>query len=156
MDKYQMAVDLITQCEGCKLQAYQDSKGIWTLGIGTIKFPDGSKVQQGDECTLEEAQGYLNDHLTKYVYPSVDKICTTSSGQETIPPRIYAALSSLAYNEGSSSLGGSIARAVYDRNWSELASGFRLYNKITINGVKQVSQGLVNRREIEIKYFMES
>jgi lysozyme len=40
--------------EGCKLSAYQDSKGVWTIGFGHT-----SGVQPGDTCTQEQADVWL-------------------------------------------------------------------------------------------------
>ena len=36
---------LIKHFEGCRLEAYQDSVGIWTIGYGTIKgVKEGDKI----------------------------------------------------------------------------------------------------------------
>lgn len=41
--------------EGCKLQAYQDIAGVWTIGYGNTFYEDGTKVKQGDKITKERA-----------------------------------------------------------------------------------------------------
>jgi lysozyme len=54
--------ELVKHFEGCKLKAYKDSAGIWTIAIGCITYPNGNKVKQGDTCTTEQAKEYfLND-----------------------------------------------------------------------------------------------
>lgn len=40
--------------EGCKLVAYQDQVGRWTIGFGHTMG-----VQQGDTCTQEQAEAWL-------------------------------------------------------------------------------------------------
>jgi lysozyme len=34
--------------EGCKLKAYQDTKGIWTIGVGHAHVPEGTVWTQAD------------------------------------------------------------------------------------------------------------
>lgn len=146
-DKQMTVVRLIETLEGCKLKAYRDSIGIWTIGIGTVKRPDGSKIKEGDTCTKEQAYEWVNAHLSKNIYPIVDKL----QNQFLFNDRIYASLCSLAYNIGSSLSGPSIITALKDANMSELAQAFRKY----VKAGDKIIQGLVNRRESEIKFFME-
>ena len=37
--------DLIQSFEGLELNAYKDSVGIWTIGVGNIVYADGTKVK---------------------------------------------------------------------------------------------------------------
>lgn len=39
--------------EGTRYKAYQDSKGIWTIGRGIKYYENGVKVKKGDQITLE-------------------------------------------------------------------------------------------------------
>lgn len=67
----------------------------------------------------------------------------------------FDALVSLAFNAGPTSVlpGNEMMRAVnLDLNWVS-EQNFSVYNKVTINGEKVVSQGLVNRREAEWEMF---
>lgn len=151
MDKKEMAINLIIKCEGIKLSAYKDSGGIPTIGIGTVKFPDGKPVKMGDKCTIDEAKSYLKDHLNKYVFPAIDKL--TAKGETTMPDTVYAALCSFVYNLGEGALKGpSIAKALAAHNWADLAAGFKKY--VNVNG--QFCQGLANRRDTETKFFLEA
>lgn len=70
--------------EGCKLSAYQDGGGKWTIGIGTTIYPDGKPVQKGHTCTLDqakmwflwgmqEAERKLNKWLTGYVLKTLEQ-----------------------------------------------------------------------------------
>ncbi len=56
-------IDLVKQFEGCKLKAYKDPVGIWTIGIGTIMYPDGKRVKQGDIITMQQAEEFLMHEL---------------------------------------------------------------------------------------------
>ena len=48
------AVNLIKQFEGCRLTAYQDSVGVWTIGYGTTnadKSITGLTIKKGTNIT---------------------------------------------------------------------------------------------------------
>ena len=51
-------LDLIKQCEGCRLEAYQDVAGIWTIGYGHIRG-----VTPGMQLTQQQADQALLDDL---------------------------------------------------------------------------------------------
>ena len=55
----QVGLDFITEFEGFYSKAYQDQAGIWTIGIGTIKYPRGVKVAKSDTCSKEDANRWL-------------------------------------------------------------------------------------------------
>lgn len=148
-NKEKLATDLlIKSCEGLKLKAYKDSVGKATIGCGTIKYPDGTLVKMGDTCTQEQAFEWLNDHLSRFIYPVVDAL----QAQYGFSDAVYCSLCSFAYNLGTGALkGDSIVSALQSGNLDNLATAFRKY----VKAGGQVIQGLVNRREIEIKHFME-
>lgn len=51
-------VDLVKRYEGLRLEAYQDSVGVWTVGYGHTKG-----VREGDTCTPEQAEAWLVEDL---------------------------------------------------------------------------------------------
>ncbi|NCC99985.1 MAG: lysozyme [Bacteroidia bacterium] len=51
-------INLIKQYERCRLTAYKDSVGIWTIGYGHT-----SGVKQGDTCTADQAESYFKSDL---------------------------------------------------------------------------------------------
>lgn len=55
------AISLIKKYEGCRLSAYQDAVGIWTIGFGTTRIHDRAVVQS-DVLTLTECEQYLIEH----------------------------------------------------------------------------------------------
>ena len=62
----QDGIDLIKRFESCRLTAYQDFGGVWTIGWGHTKdVCEGMTVSQNeaDACLvtdLEEYEGYVN------------------------------------------------------------------------------------------------
>lgn len=50
---------LTEQFEGCKLAAYQDSKGVWTIGYGHT-----AGVREGDTCTQIQAEIWLQQDIS--------------------------------------------------------------------------------------------
>ena len=49
------------------LKAYLDSGGVWTIGIGTIRYPNGKAVKAGDTITPEQRDEYLLFELREKV-----------------------------------------------------------------------------------------
>lgn len=64
--------------EGCRLEAYQDSGGVWTIGFGHT-----AGVKRGDVCTVEQAEQWLgvdSAPLLKLVHDlSLDAISPVAS-----------------------------------------------------------------------------
>lgn len=51
---------LVWEFEGCKLEAYKDTGGVWTIGVGaTYNHKKSRKVQQGDFITKDEALDFF-------------------------------------------------------------------------------------------------
>ena len=58
-------LELIKEFEGCSLKSYQDAVGVWTIGYGKIVYADGSRVQEGQLCTKEQAERWLLEDVEK-------------------------------------------------------------------------------------------
>lgn len=142
--------NLITLLEGLELKAYQDSVGVWTIGIGTIQYPNGEKVKKGDICTTSQAYDYL-----KY---EVDKKVGTINGLlhgVVLNQNQFDAIVLLAYNIG---VGGFASSSVLRRlrknpNDATIKNAWMLWNKGTINGKKIEIKGLTNRRKKEYQLY---
>ena len=52
-------------CEGLYLKAYQDTRGVWTIGYGRIRHDDGTPVHEGETCTEEQAEAWLLTDLER-------------------------------------------------------------------------------------------
>ena len=58
-------LDLVEHYEGLRLEAYRCPAGVLTIGYGTIRYPEGEKVKEGDTCTKEQAEVWLKYELNK-------------------------------------------------------------------------------------------
>lgn len=142
----------ITEFEGFYPKAYQDQAGIWTIGIGTIKYPNGTKVAKGDTCTREQAEMWLDHEVTeKCAY--FNQVLAKIQWQPT--QNQYDALVSFLYNVGIGKCyqETTMGDAIYTKHPALIAEAFLIYNKYTWLGIKRVSKGLDRRRKAEKKLF---
>jgi len=58
MEITDLCLKKIEKFEGCKLTSYQDSKGIWTIGVGHTNH-----VQPFQKITLEQARYFLKQDI---------------------------------------------------------------------------------------------
>ncbi|HAX78659.1 MAG TPA: lysozyme, partial [Cyanobacteria bacterium UBA11372] len=91
----QNCLDLIKKWEGLRLHAYKDPVGIPTIGYGTIRYPNGQKVQIGDTITQQEAEAFLQLECDE-VAEKVSKLVSGIS----LNQNQFDALVSLCYNIG--------------------------------------------------------
>lgn len=54
-------IDYLKAAEGCKLTAYQDSVGVWTIGYGHT-----AGVKRGDRITQYQAEQFLREDLGRF------------------------------------------------------------------------------------------
>lgn len=140
---------IIREFEGLRLKAYQDSKGIWTIGYGTIKYPTGVRVRAGDTITIEQAEQYLKNDCA-WVDAALDKLVRVPIKQNQ-----FDALASFVYNVGESQFSTStLLSYINEKRTLEASHQFLLWNKVTKNGVKVVERGLDNRRHKERALFL--
>ena len=138
-------MSLLEQFEGLRLEAYLDSAGIATIGFGTIKYPDGSKVKKGDKITKAQAKQYKLHDLKEF------ESTVNTSVKASLTQNQYDALVSLSYNIGSGAFKNStLLKKLNSGDYKSAAEQFLAWNKA---GGKKV-QGLVNRREAEQKLFL--
>jgi len=140
-----VGVELIAQAEGCRLTAYQDISGVWTIGWGQT----GPDIKAGMKWTQQEADRRFCQTLTE-----VSDAVSDLVSPEPIDMREHSALVSLAYNIGIDAFSRSSVLAAHNRgDKPAAAAAFALWNKATINGKKQVVQGLVTRRAKEAELY---
>ena len=137
---------LLEQFEGLRLEAYLDSAGIATIGFGTIKYPDGSKVKKGDKIIKDQAKEYKLHDLKEFE-STVNTYVTVPLSQNQ-----YDALVSLSYNIGSNAFKNStLLKKLNSSDYKGAAEQFLVWNKVNSKRV----QGLVNRREAERNLFLK-
>lgn len=141
---------LIKHFESCRLHAYKDSAGIWTIGWGNTRYENGARVKAGDKIPQWRAdqlfskisQRFVNDvnYLTKGIY---------------LKQHQFDALVSFAYNVGSDIDLDKIAEGLGDSTLLKLVLNnpenpdiSKEFLKWRKSGAKVVD-GLVRRRKAE-------
>jgi lysozyme len=139
----QTAFAFIKAREGCKLTAYRDSGGVWTVGYGAT----GPDIVEGTVWTQQKAD---TDLATRVGH--IGNIVATKTATAYLSDQQTAALISFAYNVGLGAFGGStLLKYVIARNWIAAAKQFIAWDK---DGGNEV-QGLLKRRFYEGAMFLE-
>lgn len=146
MNVNQRTIDLIKEFEGCKLTAYQDIVGVWTIGYGITEGAGvGIKPSKGMTITQEQAEDLLRRAVDKFA-TRVDELITAN-----VNANEFGACVSLAYNIGPNAFAKStVLRELNAGRKDAAAAAFQMWNKA--GGV--VSKGLVRRREAEKQLFL--
>ena len=130
---------LIKHFESCKLQAYQDQHGVWTLGWGHT-----AGVAEGATCTQAQADQWFEED-SKATISLVDESITTNVNQNQ-----FDAMVSFTYNEGiGRERSSTLLKLVNSRDFVGAAAEFPKWDIVTINGVPTKSAGLLRRRMAE-------
>ncbi|EFE7260132.1 TPA: lysozyme [Enterobacter roggenkampii] len=138
-------IALIKQFEGCKLTAYQDSVGVWTIGYGWTQPVDGKPIHAGMVIKQETAERLLKTGLVSYE-SDVSRLVKVGLTQGQ-----FDALVSFTYNLGARSLSTStLLRKLNAGDYAGAADEFLRWNKA---GGK-VLNGLTRRREAERALFL--
>ena len=125
--------------EKCKLAAYDDGVGVWTIGWGHTKG-----VQRGDECTQEQADAWFDEEIVDY------ERGVTSAVKPTLSQNEFDACVSLAYNIGVGAFQRStLVKLLNLHDFAGAAKQFDVWNR----GGGQIMQGLVKRRAAERRIF---
>lgn len=146
MSWHTILADHIDRWEGLRLKAYRDQGGVWTIGWGHT----GDDVHEGMTITRAEAEALLA-HDIGWAARAVDNTVTVP-----INDKMKAALASMIFNIGAGGWRSSTAlRRLNAGDYEGCAEAMTRWNKVTVNGRKITSAGLVNRREHERALFME-
>ena len=132
---------LIKKFEGCELEAYQDSVGVWTIGYGHIK-----DVKQGDKINQDEAENLLEEEMPEYEGYINDMV------EVSLEQCQFDALVSWVYNLGPTNLSSStLLKVLNEGDYDEVPFQIKRWNKA---GGK-VLEGLTRRREAEALLFQD-
>ena len=143
----QSTLDLLAQFEGLSLAPYQDVGKIWSIGYGSTHDINGNPVTSSTApITKEQAYQLLAKQLQIYA----DAV--TATIKTPLTQNQFDACCSLCYNIGVNGFEQStVARECNAVMYPQAAQAFLLWDKI--KGV--VSQGLLNRRKIEMGLFLK-
>lgn len=132
---------LIKSFEGCRLAAYQDQRGIWTIGYGHT----GPEVHEGLTCTLAQADAWLLGDTHTASRAVLDDV------HVPITQNQFDALVSFAFNVGAGSLAHSTLLGYL--NGGHTVSAAAEFLKWDHSG-GVVDLGLIRRRSAEQALFL--
>ena len=131
----------IKKFEGVSLTAYQDAKGVWTIGYGHTEG-----VKKGDKITLYQAEQFLREDLKKFEAVADKCRMLTTQGR-------YDAVLDFIYNCGPTNFSKSTLKKYIESNrkvW-EIQEQFLPW----VNSGGKKLGGLVTRRIWEANRFNE-
>jgi lysozyme len=162
-------IEELKKMESVEPYVYTCQAGHQTIGVGHkitaheletgLLMIDGNAVRWIDGLSTEQIDGLMRADLAtaEWVVEACVKVPLTDNQ--------FAALVSLCFNIGSEAFKNSSVVRVLNKGEYHLVPGFmKLWNKITVKEVrldgsienkKIVSQGLVNRREAEVKLWLK-
>lgn len=138
---------LIRKWEGCVLKRYICPAGKPTIGIGHVilsgeKFPDKITEEQALEILAKDV-----NRFERAIYKNVNVQLNQNQ---------FDALVCFLVNTGEGGIINSgVQKEINSGNYAGVPSKLAEWRNITVNGVKQVNQGLVNRRKSEAELFMK-
>ena len=138
-----LAFEKIKSFEGCRLRAYQDAAGVWTIGYGHTR-----DVRRGDQITQFTAEEYLRMDIAECV-AQIETL-----GLELSLPQLDA-LVSFVFNLGIGRLRRStLLRYIREgRSADAIKKQFRAW--VYAGKPPRKLKGLVTRREWESNRFFE-
>jgi len=146
---------LIKHFEKCRLTAYQDSKGVWTIGWGNTVYEDEKPVKKGDVITQQRADA-LFASIKKGFVAKVNKLTAGIA----LKQQQFDALVSFAYNVGADMNNNGIAEGLGDSTLLKVVkanpkdpSVVMEFLKWNVSGGK-VLDGLTRRRKAEAYLYM--
>lgn len=138
-----LAIDFLRRYESCRLAAYRDAGGVWTIGYGATGAGIGADTQWSEaQADADLARRVANVETTVSL-----KIVSI---RPTLPQS--AALVSFAYNVGTWAFANSHVLAfVLARDWLSAAKALLQWDHV--NGVESI--GLLKRRMAEGALFLD-
>lgn len=142
----QTGIDLVKHFEGCRLEAYQDEVGVWTIGWGITnadKSITGTTIKRGLKISHATAEKWLEESLNRKYLPKVMKYDTRYNWNQNE----IDALTSFAYNIGS------IDQLTANGSRSRATIAAKMLEYVKAGGVTY--NGLVRRRKAERELFLK-
>ena len=140
-------IELIKHFEGCKLDAYLCPAGVWTIGYGTTRYEDGSKVKQGDKIQLGYAELLLREDLRKF------EVDIQKYVKSTLNEHQFSALVSFVYNLGARNFSISTLLKKVNKNPNDETIRGEFMKWVKAGG--KTLNGLIKRREAEANLYFK-
>jgi lysozyme len=86
---------LLMEREGCRLKAYKDTVGVWTIGVGHTSAAGPPQVKQGKMITQAQAESIFADDVAEF-----EDGVTRLLDDMPVEPHQFDAYVSLAFNIG--------------------------------------------------------
>lgn len=133
-------IALTKSFESCKLTAYPDQRGIWTIGWGHR----GPEIVEGLKCTQKQADSWFDQDIAWAV------ACVNIMVKPEINQNQFDALVDFVYNDGAKAFDTShLLKYLNSHNFNGASEQFPLWDHA--GGV--VSAGLLRRRIAEQELF---
>lgn len=133
--------NLIKSFESCRLTAYKDATGTWTIGWGHTGTVDGNPIVSGMTITQAKADSLFDSDLIRF-----ENIVNAYNNKYNFTSNEFSALVSFAYNVGS------IKQLTANGTRSKKAIADAMLKYVYSKGVKL--NGLVRRRQKERELFL--
>ena len=134
-------IQLTERFEGCRLAAYPDTGGVWTIGYGHTHG-----VHPGMTCTLEQAEAWLREDI-QAAADAVNRLVKISLKQTE-----FDALVDFVFNLGAGAFARStMLKDINAGNFAAAALQFPLWDR----DAGRVLAGLLHRRLAEEAEFNE-
>lgn len=124
------------------LKAYQDTVGVWTIGVGSTYNEDGSRIKPGQTMTYDEAYALFVHTLNKVYEPCVNETITSNINQNQ-----FDALVSFTYNVGTKAFKNSTLAKMVNADPLDPAIRDQFMRWDKAGGC--IIKGLMNRRKDE-------
>lgn len=147
MNIEETTIKLIQNFEGCRLQAYQDVVGVWTIGYGCTYYEDGAPIKQGDIITQQRADELLINTLKPFA-DGINKLVTAKLTQNQ-----FDSLVSLSYNIGRGNFAASTLLHLVNKNPND--SAITLQFQAWCHAGGKVIPGLLKRRTAEANNYFK-
>jgi lysozyme len=139
-------LQIIKQNEGCRLTAYLDVAGIWTIGFGSTPAHHGQTITQAEADAL--------------LVQDVSHACAAVDGATHDVPTTdnqFSSMVSLCYNIGAGAFRGStVLRLHRAKQYQGAGDAFLRWNKSHVDGTLVILAGLTKRREQERELYLTS
>lgn len=140
-------LDLIKQFEGVKYNAYKDSAGLWTTGVGHL-------IKPNEQYLI--AKTLTDDDVDELL--SADTLISTSFVRNHVTPELsqnqFDALNSIAYNIGVTNFQTSTLLKNINSHIPILEGNFTCWDKVHKDGILVEVDGLLERRKKEYQLFI--